>query len=258
MSGHGTLTEAAQAALGQLDLLAKPPSPGSASLPATSMELHRSRMRQKLLTAGAAALADHELLEMALFLALPRRDTKPVAYRLLARFGSFANAISAPCGEIAAVEGMGEASAAALKIVQAAAQRLARAEIIGRPVLSHWDALMAYLNGVMARERVEQFRILFLDNRNRLIADEAQAKGTVNHTPVYPRDVVKRALEVQAAAIILAHNHPSGDPTPSRDDILMTRQIVEAARTLSITVHDHVIIGNGVWLSFRKEGLLDA
>ncbi len=151
---------------------------------------------------------------------------------------------------------MGEASAAALKIVHAAALRLARAEVIGQPVLSNWDALMAYLNAVMAREKVEQFRILFLDSQNRLLADEAQARGTVNHTPVYPREVVRRALELQAAAIILSHNHPSGDPTPSRDDIAMTRQIVEAAKTLSIAVHDHVIIGNGTWLSFRKEGLL--
>jgi DNA repair protein RadC len=235
---------------------AKPAGDAPATLPATSMELHRARMRGKLLGAGPDALADHELLEMALFLALPRRDTKPVAYRLLARFGSFANAIAAPATEIAAVDGMGEASAAALKIVQAAAQRLARAEIIGRPVLSNWDSLMNYLNAVMAREKIEQFRILFLDNKNRLIADEAQARGTVNHTPVYPREVVRRALELQAAAIILTHNHPSGDPTPSRDDIVMTQNIVDAAKTLSITVHDHVIIGNGTWLSFRKEGLI--
>ena len=230
-------------------------SPGT-SYPATSMEQHRARMRHRLLSGGPEALADHELLEMALFLALPRRDTKPVAYRLLARFGSFANTIAAPPGQIAAVEGMGEASAAALKVVQAAAIRLARAELPGLPVLSNWDALMAYLNAVMAREKVEQFRVLFLDSRNRLLADEAQAKGTINHTPVYPREVVRRALELQAAAIILAHNHPSGDPSPSRDDIDMTRQIVEAAKALSIVVHDHVIVGNGVWLSFRREGLL--
>jgi DNA repair protein RadC len=220
------------------------------------MEKHRARLRQRLLTGGPDALADHELLEMALFLALPRRDTKPVAYRLLARFGSFARCIAAPAHEIVAVDGMGEASAAALKLVQAAAFRLARAEAAAGPVLSNWDALMAYLTTVMARETVEQVRVLFLDSRNRLLADEAQARGTVNHTPVYPREVVRRALELKAAAIILTHNHPSGDPSPSRDDIDMTRQIVEAARTLSITVHDHVIIGNGAWLSFRREGLL--
>ncbi len=225
-------------------------------LPASSMEQHRARMRQRLLGGGPDALADHELLEMALFLALPRRDTKPIAYRLLSRFGSFARCIAAPVPEIAAVEGMGEASAAALKLVQAAAIRLARAEVADKPVLANWDALMGYLNAVMAREAVEQVRVLFLDSRNRLLADEAQSRGTVNHTPVYPREVVRRALELQATAIILTHNHPSGDPTPSSEDIAMTRQVVEAARTLSITVHDHVIVGNGAWLSFRREGLL--
>jgi DNA repair protein RadC len=217
---------------------------------------HRARMRQKLLTAGPSALADYELLEMVLFLALPRRDTKPISKSLMDRFGSFANAIAAPLNDLVAVEGMGEAGAAALKTVHAAALRLARAEILERPVLANWDALMDYLNAVMARERVEQFRILFLDTRNRLIADEAQARGTVNHTPVYPREVVKRALELQATALILVHNHPSGDPTPSRDDIEMTREVTAAARALSIVLHDHVIVGNGRWLSFRREGLL--
>ncbi len=228
---------------------AGPPSPVSA-------EEHRSRLRARLLTAGPDALADHEMLEIVLFLAILRRDTKPIAYRLIERFGSFANAIAAPMRELVAVDGMGEASAAALKIVHAAAVRLARAEVVGRPVLSHWDSLMDYLNAVLARERVEQFRILFLDNKNRLVADEAQARGTVNHTPVYPREVVKRALELNASAIILVHNHPSGDPTPSRDDIVMTQQITEAAQTVSVVVHDHVIVGNGRWLSFRREGLI--
>ena len=217
---------------------------------------HRARMRQKLLTAGPVALADYELLEMVLFLALPRRDTKPISKALMARFGSFANAIAAPLNDLVAVEGIGEAGAAALKTVHAAALRLTRAEIIERPVLANWDALMDYLTAVMARERVEHFRVLFLDARNRLIADEAQARGTVNHTPVYPREVVKRALELQSTALILVHNHPSGDPTPSRDDIEMTRDVVTAARALSIVLHDHVIIGNGRWLSFRREGLL--
>jgi DNA repair protein RadC len=222
----------------------------------TSAEEHRARMRYKLLTAGPDAIADHEMLEMVLFLALPRRDTKPVAYRLMARFGSFAAAIAAPAAEISMVEGMGEASAAALKIVHAAALRLARAEVVDRPVLGNWDVLMRYLNAVLAREKIEQFRILFLDNRNRLIVDEAQSRGTVNHTPVYPREVVKRALELHASAIIVVHNHPSGDPTPSQDDILMTRQIEQAVKCVSITLHDHVIIGNGNWTSFRREGLL--
>lgn len=217
-------------------------------------EGHRARMRDRLLRAGPDALADHEMLEMVLFLALPRRDTKPIARLLLARFGSFANAIAAPLAELRGIEGLGEAGIAALKLTQAAAIRLSRAEIQDRPVISNWDLLMTYLRTVVGRERVEQFRVLFLDTRNRLLADEAQAKGTVNHTPVYPREVVRRALELQASSIILAHNHPSGDPTPSRDDILMTQQIVEAAKVLSITVHDHMIVGNGRWVSLRQIG----
>ena len=213
-------------------------------------------MRARLLSAGPDSLADHELLEMVLFLALPRVDTKSVARLLLARFGSFAAAIAAPLPDLRRIEGMGEAGAAALKTVQAAALRLARAEVLHLPVLNNWDRLMDYLNAVLARERVEQFRVLFLDNRNRLLADEAQARGTVNHTPVYPREVVKRALELHATALIVVHNHPSGDPTPSREDLAMTQEIKGAAAALSIVLHDHVVIGNGRWMSFRKEGLL--
>ncbi len=231
------------------DLPDRPPSPLSA-------EGHRQRMRTRLLTAGPDSLADHELLEIVLFLALPRRDTKPIARALLTRFGSFANVIAAPLPELRGVDGMGEAGAAALKTVQAAALRLVRSEVQDRPLLGNWDQLMAYLNAVLSRERVEQFRILFLDNRNRLLADEAQARGTVNHTPVYPREVAKRALELHATALILVHNHPSGDPTPSRADIQMTQEIKAALATLSVLVHDHVIVGNGRWLSFREKGLL--
>ena len=226
-----------------------PPSPVSA-------EGHRTRMRARLLTAGPDSVADHELLEMVLFLALPRRDTKPIARALLARFGSFAAAVSAPLPDLRTIEGLGDAGAAALKTIQAAALRLVRGEVLNRPVLNNWDRLIDYLTAVLARERVEQFRILFLDNRNRLLADEAQSRGTVNHTPVYPREVVKRALELHATALILVHNHPSGDPAPSRDDIEMTRAIKQAAEALSVTLHDHVIIGNGCSYSFRAEGLL--
>jgi DNA repair protein RadC len=232
------------------------PSVAKPAVPKSPLEGHRSRMRARLLTAGPDALADHELLEMILFIALPRRDTKPIARALIARFGSFAAAIAAPLSELRATEGLGEAGTAALKTIQAAALRLARAEVIDRLVLNNWDRLMSYLNAVMSRERIEQFRILFLDNRNRLVADEAQARGTVNHTPVYPREVVKRALELHASAMIIAHNHPSGDPTPSNDDIAMTREIKTALAAVSITLHDHVIVGNGTWLSFRREGLL--
>ena len=195
------------------------------------------------------------MLEIVLF-ALPRRDTKPLARALLSRFGSFARVIAAPIQDLLAVDGLGEAGVAALKSVHTAALRLIRADVIDQPVLSNWERLMNYLNAELSRERVEQFHVLFLDNRNRLLADEAQQRGTVNHTPVYPREVAKRALELHATALILVHNHPSGDPTPSRDDIAMTQQIKAAAAALSIVLHDHIVVGNGRWLSFLKEGLL--
>lgn len=240
--------------LGQLGDAARPADPAPAS--PLSAEGHRARLRARLLTAGPDSLADHELLEMVLFLALPRRDTKPIARALLNRFGSFASAIAAPLPDLRGIEGLGDAGVAALKAVQAAALRLARAEVVDRPVLAHWDRLIDYLQSVMARERVEQFRILFLDARNRLLADEAQTRGTVDHTPVYPREVCKRALELHATAIIVAHNHPSGDPAPSADDVTMTRALQQAASALSVTLHDHIIIGNGRWFSFRQQGLL--
>ncbi len=246
------LAEASAGAV--FDLLA--PATSAADQAAPGHLGHRARMREKLLAAGPDALLDHELLEMVLFLALPRRDTKPIARALLGRFGSFANAIAAPLNDLRSIEGLGEAGAAALRTVQAAALRLARAEVIDRPVLNNWDRLIAYLSAVMARERIEQFRILFLDTKNRLIADEAQARGTVNHTPVYPREVVRRALELQATALILVHNHPSGDPTPSRADLEMTQEVKAAAASLGIVLHDHLVVGNGRHLSFRREGLL--
>ena len=228
--------------------------PGTAAR-SVGVDGHRGRLRERLLTAGSDALADHEMLEIVLF-ALPRRDTKPLARALLLRFGSFARVITASVPDLLSVEGLGEAGAAALKSVQAAALRLLRAEVIEQPVLTNWERLTAYLSAELSRERIEQFRVLFLDSRNRLLADEAQQRGTVNHTPVYPREVAKRALELHATALILVHNHPSGDPTPSRDDIVMTEQIRMAAAALAITLHDHIIVGNGRWLSFRREGLL--
>lgn len=232
---------------------------GMLELPADSRigaEGHRERMRARILAGQGETMADYELLEMMLFIALPRVDTKALAKTLIARFGSYSAVIAAPREELLAVKGIGESAVATLKVVQLAAQRLARAEVLDRPVLGNWDRLMDYLQAVLARERVEQFRVLFLDTRNRLLADEAQAKGTVNHTPVYPREVVKRALEVKATAIILVHNHPSGDPTPSRDDLEMTQEVKRAGQALGIVLHDHVIVGNGRWLSFRREGLL--
>ena len=238
----------------QPTLLDDAPAPLAAPA-ALGADGHRERLRARFLAAGPEALADHELLELVLF-AIPRRDTKPIARDLLARFGSFAAVIAAPVVELTKVEGLGEGGVAALKAVHAAMLRTAKAEVIKRPVLNNWDRLMEYLNAALARERVEHFRVLFLDTRNRLLADEAQGRGTVNHTPVYPREVVKRALDLHATALILVHNHPSGDPTPSAEDVAMTREIRDAARALSVTLHDHVIVGNGRWLSFRREGLL--
>lgn len=216
---------------------------------------HRRRMRERLLTGGPEGLADYELLEMVLF-AVPRVDTKPLAKRLIATFGSFPAAIAAPREKLLEVEGMGDGAVAALKVVHAASLRLLRTELRDAHVLSSWDRLMAYLHAALARETVERVRVLFLDNRNRLIADEEQARGTINHTPLYPREVVKRALALEAAAIILVHNHPSGDPSPSRADIEMTREMATACKALGLALHDHVIVGNGRWVSFRQEGLM--
>jgi DNA repair protein RadC len=200
-------------------------------------------LRARFREAGADALADYELLELILFRALPRRDVKPLAKALLARFGSFAEVVAAAPPLLAEIDGMGEAAIAEIKIVHAAANRLARGEMKRRPVLSSWTSVLDYCRTAMAFAEREQFRVLFLDKRNRLIADEMQAVGTVDHTPVYPREVVKRALELSATALVLVHNHPSGDPTPSRADIEMTKQIVDVARPLGIEVHDHIIVG---------------
>lgn len=178
-------------------------------------------------------------------MALPRRDTKPIARALLDRFGSFADAVSAPPQALRAIDGAGEAGVAALKTTQAAGIRVVRADIINRPVLNNWDRLIEYLTALLSREKAEQFRVLFLENKNQLVADEAQSRSTVNHTPVYPREVMRRASELHATALILVHNHPSGDPRPSTEDIAMTKQVREAAAALSITVHEHVIIGAG-------------
>ena len=232
------------------------PAPPDLPFPSTGPRGHRSRMRTRVLEHGAGNLADYELLEMLLFFAFKTGDTKPLAKSLINRFGSFAALLCAPADQLLENSGLGPHSVVALKLVQDAALRLARAEVMDKPVLNNWDRLMDYLTAMLAREKVEQFHILFLDPRNRLIADEAQARGTVDHTPVYPREVVKRALELHATALILVHNHPSGDPTPSRPDIEMTAEIKEAARVLGVVLHDHVIVGNGRCLSFRREGLL--
>lgn len=222
----------------------------------TGPDGHRERLRARFLNGGADAMPDYELLELTLFAALPRRDTKPLAKALLARFGSFAEVIAAPRARLMEVKGIGEAVANHLKIVEAAAHRLAKTQVIGRPALSSWAALLDYCTAAMARSTNEEFRILFLDRKNVLIADEVQNRGTVDHTPVYPREIVKRALELSASAIILVHNHPSGDPTPSKADILMTREIAAAAKALGLAVHDHLVIGRGGHASFKSLGLL--
>ena len=224
--------------------------------PSTGPHGHRGRMRDKLLERGADALADYELLEMLLFFAFKAGDTKPLAKGVINRFGSFAAVLAAPPRELLEMPGLGQHSVSAIKLVQAAAVRLAKAEVMERPVLNNWERLTAYLAAALAREKVEQFRVLFLDPRNHLLADEVQGKGTVNHTPVYPREVVKRALEVGATALILVHNHPSGDPTPSRADVEMTAEVKAAAAVFGIVVHDHLIVGNGRQTSLRREGLL--
>ncbi|QRM55386.1 JAB domain-containing protein [Sinorhizobium sp. BG8] len=204
---------------------------------------HRDRLRARFRDSGETALADYELLELILFRLIPRRDTKPIAKALLERFGTLANVFGAPPALLQEVKGIGEAVALDLKLTAAAAQRMLKSEIRNKQVLSSWSSLIAYCHAAMAHEAREQFRIIFLDKRNALIADEVQGLGTVDHTPVYPREVVKRALELSATAIILVHNHPSGDPTPSRADIDMTKTIIDTAKPLGITVHDHIIIG---------------
>jgi DNA repair protein RadC len=206
---------------------------------------HRERLRERFSRSGNGAdFSDAELLEIVLHVVIPRRDTKILAKELLARFGSFSGVLAAPRERLAEFDGLGEITLTHLKVFQATAQRFARDQVDrDMPILSSWSALVDYCRAAMAYEDVEQFRILFLDKKNRLIADEVQQTGTVDHTPVYPREVIKRSLELGASALILVHNHPSGDPSPSAADVQMTRQINDIARPLSITVHDHIIIG---------------
>ena len=217
---------------------------------------HRERLRRRFRDAGADALPDYELLELILFRAMPRRDTKPLAKAMLARFGTFAETVYAPDELLREVPGIGEAAITEIRLVRAAALRLMRGEVLERPVLSSWSQVLDYCRASMGFEAKEQFRILFLDKRNQIIADEVQQKGTVDHTPVYVREVVKRALELSSTAIVLVHNHPSGDPTPSRADIEMTKQIVAAAKPLGVIVHDHIIVGKQGHASNRGLGLI--
>ena len=204
---------------------------------------HRERLRDRFREHGEAALADYELLELVLFRLIPRRDTKPIAKALIDRFGSLGGVLGASPALLQEISGIGETVSLEIKLISTLAHRMLKRELKGKQILSSWASVIDYCHAVMAYETTEQFRILFLDKRNALIADEVQGRGTVDHTPVYPREVVKRALELSATAIILVHNHPSGDPTPSRADIDMTKMIVDTARSLGITVHDHIIIG---------------
>ncbi len=234
--------------------MAEPPS-GFAEAPPDAAG-HRQRLRQRFLTGGPDALADYELLELILQGALPRIDTKPIARALLARFGDYAAVISAPAEELTQVKGMGEAAVAAIKAIQAAAIRLTRLKVLHQPVLSNWEAVVDYCQAQLAHEKREQFYVLLLDRKNVLIAAEQLGEGTVDHTPVYPREVVKRALDRHASAVILVHNHPSGDPTPSREDIQMTKDIAKALAAVEIQLYDHLVIGSRGHTSFKRLGLL--
>ena len=217
---------------------------------------HRERLRTRFREKGAAALADYELLEMALYRAIQRGDTKPLAKALLKRFGNLTEVLAAPRERLKEVEGVGDRVVDELKLIKAFTERTAGEAVRKRPVLSSWSALLDYCRTAMAFEEREQFRLLFLDKKNVLIADEVQQTGTVDHTPVYPREVIRRALELSATAVILVHNHPSGDPTPSRADIEMTRTIIEVGKPLGINVHDHLVIGREGHASFKGMGLI--
>ena len=217
---------------------------------------HRERLRERFLQSGDTALADHELLELILFYAIPRRDTKGLAKTLLAAFGSLSGVLSARADDLAAISGLSENSAALLKAVHAAASRMGQKSILNQPVLSNWEQLIAYCHVAMSHTAQEQLRVLFLDKKNKLIADEVQQEGTVDHTPAYPREIIKRALNLGASAIILVHNHPSGDPKPSRADMQLTDVVAEAGEMMGVKLHDHVIIAKSDHYSFRAEGLL--
>ncbi|MCF6303446.1 MAG: DNA repair protein RadC [Devosiaceae bacterium] len=217
---------------------------------------HRERLRERFVTNGPETMADYELLELMLFRILPRRDTKPVAKDLIDRFGSFSEVLGAPTHLLNEIDGLGPMAAIDLKVILATAQRFARDQLRDRPVLASWNKLIEYCHSQMAFEEKEQFRILFLDKKNMLIADEVQQVGTVDHTPVYTREVIRRSLELSATAIILVHNHPSGDPSPSSADVRVTKAIIDVAQPLGITIHDHVIIGKSGHVSLRARKLI--
>lgn len=217
---------------------------------------HRDRLRERFIKGGPEALADYELLELYLFNSIRQGDVKPTAKALIAKFGSFAEAVSAPVERLVEVKGVGPKTALDLQIIKAAATKLGQESILGRPVLSSWTALLDYCRSAMQFEGTEQFRVLFLDRKNRLIADEVLGRGTIDRAPVYPREIIKRALELESTALILTHNHPSGDPTPSQSDIDITKEIVQACKAIRVSVHDHLIIGRENIASFKTLGLM--
>lgn len=240
--------------------VATPVVAGKAGGPSKGAEAHRhrhrERLRQRFTDGGADAVPDYELLEMILYGAILRGDTKPLSKRLIARFGDLNHVLAAPAARLKEVDEVGDKVIFQLKLIEAVGHRMARAKVIQKPILSSWDALLEYCQTAMAHRDLEQFRVLYLDRKNVLVADEAQANGTVDHVPVYPREVIKRALELNATALILVHNHPSGDPTPSEADIQMTYAVRDAAKVFNITIHDHLVIGKACELSFRAEGYL--
>ena len=238
------------------DAKAPQKSAGAGKSPKPHYHGHRQRLRERFIKGGATALADYELLELMLCMAMPRGDVKPLAKSLIAQFGSFANVLAARPEDLQKAKGLGEAGIAAIKIAEASAQHLSRERAMELPVIASWEQLIDYCRVRIGHLKNEELHLLFLDRKNRLIADECHQRGTVDHTPVYPREVIKRALELHASAIILVHNHPSGDATPSRGDIDMTRKIVEAAKAMEIAVHDHIIISQAGYNSFKTLGLI--
>ncbi|GAB4270676.1 MAG: DNA repair protein RadC [Pararhodobacter sp.] len=217
---------------------------------------HRKRLRERFLTGGPEAMPDYELLEMLLFGAIPRTDVKPLAHTLIEQFGDLASVLAAPPAQLRRIGGVGVHVVATLKLAEAIATRTARAKILNRQVISSWDALLTYVHTAMSHREVEHLRVLFLDRKNCLIGDEEIARGTVDHVPVYPREIMRRALDLNASALILVHNHPSGDPTPSEADIVMTERLRLAAEALGLVLHDHLIVGRSREFSFRAEGHL--
>ncbi|WP_416877878.1 RadC family protein [Litorimonas sp.] len=217
---------------------------------------HRDRQRAKFAASGGDSFADYELLELFLFNSIPRRDVKPIAKDLLKTFGNLGEVCAAPLHRLTEIRGIGEKTALDLKLLHAASVRMGRESVLGRPILSSWTALLDYCRSAMQFEPVEQFRVLFLDRKNRLIADEVLGRGTIDRAPVYPREIIKRALALESTAIILAHNHPSGDPTPSQSDITMTNEVIASAKAMGVVVHDHLIIGRENVVSFKTLGLM--